>query len=59
MERLMIHSIMKTAQLQSESSINYNLEYLSVNVFNISEAELSSSETTSRIQKEVPQVHQL
>lgn len=59
MERLMIHSIIKTTQFERESSINYNLEFLSVNVFNISEAELSSTGTTSRIQKEVPQVYEL
>ncbi|XP_026234499.1 adhesion G-protein coupled receptor G5 [Anabas testudineus] len=55
-ERLMIHSIMETSQLYPESSKNYNLMFLSLNVFNISEAELRYSENQPRIQKQVPQL---
>ncbi|XP_042344007.1 uncharacterized protein LOC121944322 [Plectropomus leopardus] len=54
MERQMIHKIMETSHPDSGGFINYSMQELSLNVFNISEAQLDSS--NSRIQLEAPQL---
>ncbi|KAI3377619.1 hypothetical protein L3Q82_008775, partial [Scortum barcoo] len=55
-ERKIIHNIMATSPLEGGGSRNYNLNILSLNVVNISEADLSSTGTNPRIQVEVPQL---
>ncbi|XP_071345435.1 adhesion G-protein coupled receptor G2 [Trachinotus anak] len=53
-ERQIIHSIMAASQLETRSSILYDLKVLSLNVVNFSDADLNSART--RIQIDAPQL---
>ncbi len=55
-EKQIIHNIMKITPLKTGGSKTYSFGFLSLNVVNISEADLNSTDTNSTVQIEVPQV---
>lgn len=50
---------MRTTRLETGGSINYSLGDLSLNVVNISEADLDATGTNSGVQMVAPQVRKL